>query len=226
MFIPKWKFVVQCRHKRTFASNKKAMDVVESHSSCEPCKFHLQTELFLTHALAFIYCISNYEEINCGFLFSWVFISGSRPVLGMYLEWRSEQWERIIHVIRVMQACLTVLLYLIDMTNLKFDSIQRQFRIRDDSMLMPFLKFKISSYLRLKIYLPCSKRETSTDARVVWSVLCSDRMDRFAFLNAPLNCLKAETIVFSDWADFKSSNASITPGSVFANDFLGSNKVK
>ena len=163
------------------------------------------------------------------FLFSWVFISGSRPVLGMYLEWRSEQWESIIHVIRVMQACLTVLLYLIDMTNLKFDSIQRQFPIPDDSRLTPFLELKIISDFETDIKSqiienkpPCSKRETSTDARVVWSVLCSDRMDLFAFLNAPLNCLKAETIVFSDWADFKSSNASITPGSVFANDFVGS----
>ena len=38
-----------------------------------------------------------------------------------------------------------MLLYLIDMTNPKFDSIQRQFRIQGDSMLMPFLKFKIIS---------------------------------------------------------------------------------
>ena len=48
--------------------------------------------------------------------------------------------ERIIyHVIRVMQACLTVLLYLIDMTNLRFYSIQHRFRIPGDSMQMPFL---------------------------------------------------------------------------------------
>ena len=57
-----------------------------------------------------------------------------------------------------MQACLTMLLYLIDMTNPKFDSIQRQFRIRDDSMLMPFLNLKIilrdSYYEWIRIYTP------------------------------------------------------------------------
>ena len=61
-----------------------------------------------------------------------------------------------------MQACLTMLLYLIDMTNPKFDSIQRQFRIQGDSMLKPFLKFRIISdfetenlqYECIKIYAP------------------------------------------------------------------------